>query len=40
MFQENFPMLYYCKDYKNVTRDKKFPQSKLFVCLSGFGSSF
>ena len=33
-------MLYYCKDYKNVKRDKKFLPSRFFVCFWGFVSSF
>ena len=37
--RENFLMLYHWKDYKNVTRDKKFRQSRFFVCFSDFGSS-
>ena len=31
--RENFLMLYCCKDYKNVTRDKKFLQRRFFVCF-------
>ena len=37
--RDNFLMLYCCKDYKNVTRDKKFRQSRFFVRFSDFGSS-
>ena len=37
--RENFLMLYCCKDYKNVTRDKKFLQRRFFVCFWGFGNS-
>ena len=36
--RENFPMLYWCKDYKNVIKDKKFLQIRFFVCFSGFES--
>ena len=32
-------MLYCCKDYKNVTKDKKFLQSRFFVCFSDSESS-
>ena len=32
-------MLYCCKDYKKVTRDKKFLRSRFFVCFWGFGIS-
>ena len=35
---ENFFMFYCCKDYKNVTRDNKFCQSRFFVPISDFGS--
>ena len=38
-FTENFPILYYCKDYKNLTRDKKFPQRRFFLWFGGFESS-
>ena len=31
-------MLYYCKDYKNVSKDKKFLQSRFFVCFLGIAS--
>ena len=33
-------MLYCFKDDKNVTRDKKFLQSRFFVCFRGFAGSF
>ena len=36
---QNFLMLYNCKDYKNITRDKKFLSSRFFVCFPGFQSS-
>ena len=36
--RENLPMLYCCKDYKNVTRDKKFLQRRFFVCFPGIAS--
>ena len=39
IFRENFLMLYCCKDYKNVSSDKKFLQNKFFACFAGFGSS-
>ena len=39
IYRENFPMLYCSKDYKNVTKDKKFLQSRFFTCFSGFASS-
>ena len=32
---ENFPMLYSCKDYKNITRDKKLLKSRFLVWYSG-----
>ena len=35
-FTGNFPMIYCCKDYKNVTRDKKFLQNRFFVCFWKF----
>ena len=31
---ENLPKLYCCKDYKNVTRDKKFFRGRFFVWFS------
>ena len=34
----NFPMLCCCKDYKNITRDKKFLRSRFFVWFLGFVS--
>ena len=40
IFRENFLMLYCCKDCKKVTRDKKFLQSRFFVCFWCFVSSF
>ena len=33
-------MLYCCKDYKNVTGDKKLLQRRFFVCFWCFASSF
>ena len=35
-----FPMLRCCRDYKNLTNDKKFLQSRFFVSFSGSVSSF
>ena len=32
-------MLYSCRDYKNVTRDKKLLWSRSFVCFWGFANS-
>ena len=36
--RENLSMLYCCKDYKNVKRDKKFIQRRFFVCFPGIAS--
>ena len=36
----NFDMLYCCKDYKSLTRDKKFLQYRFFVIFGDFISSF
>ena len=38
-FTGNFPILYCCKDYKNLTRDKKFLQRRFFLWFGGFESS-
>ena len=32
-------MLYCCKDYKNVTRDKKLIQNRFFICFWSFVKS-
>ena len=38
-FTGNFPILYCCKDYQNLTRDKKFLQRRFFLWFGGFESS-